>query len=632
MYGNTSTIQNSFQQTVNYGNNYSQYPQAVYNTHVIPNSTYPNNLTQRTISETVSTIPTLPIQRDSQVRRNVVEVPNRPQIAIQRSIPSVRINNVPGQTPSANPNNIQLKKLYFYGKCVDLTGWVQNCNKFDRIDPRGNISYYQHCITFKIGENFLSYIHDSKYEVLMRCVQCLPENNMIPIDSYPLEMDLKINDNNCGDILPRIEGKYSTTDLGFRIPYPTNLTPVIKRLIDRRGTINPLSININMTYPVVVKRKTFHNNEKAIFQFALYMKITPGDIIKKILSKPRFPKDKFIEQVVNKFSNSEDIGLEGMIVNLQSSITMTPIKIPFRGKNCKHLFPDDLQTYIETNVKNEKFCCKLCKAPCTPDDIIIDEYFCEILEKHSGVCKIEIFRDGSYKVVEVDNSDDEEIPSKIENKNESRDKKEIEIITIYDSSDEDDCLIVENHTGASETSSNTNKRLTSVIKCNTNQQEASKTPITPTFETAITNDTSKNDQNLINSRDNTLSKDTIQSNQLLINNENRITNTTITCDLNIVDTEKNQSNNFESTVIEQNIMPINSTEINSKKMNELSNSISSNSRKRVSNLINDLNSECSILGPSTSKKPIDCFKFTKEYIASQKAQFKFEPHPSDIFI
>uniref|UniRef100_A0A0N5B9M2 SP-RING-type domain-containing protein n=1 Tax=Strongyloides papillosus TaxID=174720 RepID=A0A0N5B9M2_STREA len=366
-------------------------------------------------------------------------------------------------------------RLYFYDEFCVIRPWDRNYRIIYRIDKRNNKSFafLQHTLPITITPSILQIIGtkngDVEYEVLLRSI-ALRNGVLQEKDSYPLDMELFIGNMNYTCLLPRIEAKYSSSDIGLRLGYPSVLTQAISSFNKSNPKQIPLDLVVNIMYPVQAIRKQVINNGHFSFKIALYSKKSPESVVMDILKRPMLPKSAFHENIKKEFNRDDDeVGFESMRISLQSSITMCSIKYPFRGKNCKHLIPDDLEDYLKQNVGNEKFQCKICKCRCTPDDIFIDEYYQEILKKNPKTCKIEIFLNGEYKIVETNDSDDEECGDQIIP---SKGSKEPEYI-IIDSSD-DECEVGENPAPSNSTGNEVSVERQQVVDVPESEQESSR--------------------------------------------------------------------------------------------------------------------------------------------------------------
>ena len=92
--------------------------------------------------------------------------------------------------------------------------------------------------------------------------------------------------------------------------------------------------------------------------------------------------------------------------SLVCSVSLRPIQIPARGKNCKHMQGFDLSNYLATNsvINGNRWRCMVCEDFLPVQDLMVDGFISKILDKHrnevsSARDKVEIYRDGSWKLL-----------------------------------------------------------------------------------------------------------------------------------------------------------------------------------------------------------------------------------------
>mmetsp|Transcript_27266 Transcript_27266/g.41780 ORF Transcript_27266/g.41780 Transcript_27266/m.41780 type:complete len:1025 (+) Transcript_27266:71-3145(+) len=92
--------------------------------------------------------------------------------------------------------------------------------------------------------------------------------------------------------------------------------------------------------------------------------------------------------------------------SLVCSVSLRPIQIPVRGKNCKHMQCFDLSNYLATNsvINGNRWRCMVCEDFLPVQDLMVDGFISKILDKHrhevsSARDKVEIYRDGSWKLL-----------------------------------------------------------------------------------------------------------------------------------------------------------------------------------------------------------------------------------------
>uniref|UniRef100_A0A0K0G1L4 SP-RING-type domain-containing protein n=1 Tax=Strongyloides venezuelensis TaxID=75913 RepID=A0A0K0G1L4_STRVS len=300
------------------------------------------------------------------------------------------------RSPSSEiyPVDRLMKKLYFHENIVNISPWQRSTNSDI------NNTVFINCI---IPSNIsISSLASTKTQVAQNCVllrssKLLLSNDNTPHeDTYPVLMRMFVNGCDHTNLLPR-EICYSSIDRKNRLSIPTVLNEAL--------LANPENIKNNKPYKIELRFDSAANrDDRFIFGIFTSTQKTVKEICAEIISREKLDFIRFSQDLKKFMSTSGDIQLEFAKISLLSSTTRRRIRIPFRGKYCNHLNPDDLEDYIEINRSSEAWKCKICKAICTPDDISVDEFYMEILSKHKRAEEIELYPDMSYKLFGGDES------------------------------------------------------------------------------------------------------------------------------------------------------------------------------------------------------------------------------------
>uniref|UniRef100_A0A0K0FM42 SP-RING-type domain-containing protein n=1 Tax=Strongyloides venezuelensis TaxID=75913 RepID=A0A0K0FM42_STRVS len=284
---------------------------------------------------------------------------------------------------------MNMRRLYFYDDVKRIGGW--NYVTVRSIDH--NVS-----LSFKLPSNLCRKIFfedgsemSPQTAFLLRCVRINDGNKTIdvPKDDYPVGMKLFINNVDVTTLLPR-EIAYTTSDRRERLSYPTILNKGIEEC--KEDCQHSKYLNIRVEF----KRDDNKNNTYAFGIFSSTQK-SVKDLCNMILSREKISIDEFKEDLHEFMPKSGDIELDCTKISLLSSITFRRIRIPFRGMNCNHIIPDDLEEYLEFNKDTEKWLCNICKNPCTPNDIMVDEFFEKILHKYPKDDEIFLYNEQRLK-------------------------------------------------------------------------------------------------------------------------------------------------------------------------------------------------------------------------------------------
>ncbi|CEF64627.1 Zinc finger, MIZ-type domain-containing protein [Strongyloides ratti] len=302
------------------------------------------------------------------------------------------------------------KKLFFYEEKKILCTYEEGSRNswFTTFDEKNKVTFCDHDFKFCVSSDILMSLTNPNtsnlYDIILRYISN-STNDESYSEKYPLDMEIFINDRNYTKLLPKLEEKNIPADFDRRVSYPTIITPAIingyeSSSQEKNDLISSCLFRVFIRYPLETGRRSHVNNKHFYFKIAFCLKNSPKAIINKLLKLSMLETKTFVMNIIKEFKPYE----ESMVIPLLSPTTKNNIILPFRGKYCEHLFPDDLECYLNQNVGNEEFLCRFCGNKCTPDDIFIDEYYYDILEKNPKITKIEVFKSGKYNVLETNDS------------------------------------------------------------------------------------------------------------------------------------------------------------------------------------------------------------------------------------
>uniref|UniRef100_A0A0K0DZN2 SP-RING-type domain-containing protein n=1 Tax=Strongyloides stercoralis TaxID=6248 RepID=A0A0K0DZN2_STRER len=277
-------------------------------------------------------------------------------------------------------DRINQKRLYFHKDIKRISGWklAGSHNMKQPIIFRFLLpDYFCDSLYYRMSHNFYP------VNLLLRCTRIINDKKIVRLEScYPRFLKLFINGREFSGFIPR-EINLNSKEKINKLPIPTILNNGILKFRPSFSKTDRKPITIELRYDV-------ESNKDSIFGFAIFTSVSRDhkSICQDILKKGTIKIETFYNEytkVMSKMDSSKHLE-----ISLISSINNKRIQIPFRGMKCDHLNPEDLDSYIKFNMKNELWLCTICKKSCTPDDIFIDEFFVKILEKHPTVGRITI--------------------------------------------------------------------------------------------------------------------------------------------------------------------------------------------------------------------------------------------------
>jgi hypothetical protein len=75
-------------------------------------------------------------------------------------------------------------------------------------------------------------------------------------------------------------------------------------------------------------------------------------------------------------------------VQLRCPLAYTRMSIPAKGKNCQHQQCFDMSAYVQFSMRQQLWHCPICHNAAAFVDLLIDDFFCTLLDKYkSGTLK-----------------------------------------------------------------------------------------------------------------------------------------------------------------------------------------------------------------------------------------------------
>ncbi|KAI9315099.1 hypothetical protein BX666DRAFT_355876 [Dichotomocladium elegans] len=152
------------------------------------------------------------------------------------------------------------------------------------------------------------------------------------------------------------------------------------------------------------------------FSIQVFVRETESAIVNKIMSKVLDINigRNIINKLLGKSGSNEDDDLEVLQptvrISLKCPISLMRIRIPVKGKDCRHPECFDLQSYLAISVENPKWRCPICSTYIPPDSIFRDGLNEKLLrELDKKVYEVEYSEDcDNYRISKSDDTEDEE--------------------------------------------------------------------------------------------------------------------------------------------------------------------------------------------------------------------------------
>ncbi|CAI6353469.1 unnamed protein product [Macrosiphum euphorbiae] len=250
-------------------------------------------------------------------------------------------------------------------------------------------------------------------------------------------------------IVLRLEQVGHTTIVNGRLPSNIHVSvnnydcKLPKLIFPETGDPTPwrLNVPIDITKQINFKKnkhtlKITYSNDPHTYVAGVFLseKVTSEDLLKEIKKRYLRRSDVTKEFIKNSLKNNDDMSVDSFIVSLKDPLTTQRMKVPARGKECKHLQCFDAKKFLQMNEQTQKWECPICKEQVKYENIEIDEFFYRILQSSKlskGSENIILLNDGTWTEskpmnTSLNNKEIISIDSDEDNINDNFDNEEIE--------------------------------------------------------------------------------------------------------------------------------------------------------------------------------------------------------------
>jgi len=286
-----------------------------------------------------------------------------------------------------------------------------------------NISTFNLTALHREIENIPNYIEKSwdserkeyKIQIILRLEQV--GLTSIVNDRLPSNIHVSVNNYDCK--LPKLIFPETGDPTPWRLNAPIDITKQINFKKKKQNTLKITWSNDPHTYVAGV---------------FLSEKLTSEDLLKEIKKRYLRRSDVTKEFIKNALKNNGDMSVDSFIVTLKDPLTTQRMKVPARGKECKHLQCFDAKKFLQMNEQKQTWECPICKEQVKYENIEIDEFFYRILQSSKLSEESEniiLLNDGTWTVskpiyTSLNNKEIIWIDSDEDNINENFDNEEIE--------------------------------------------------------------------------------------------------------------------------------------------------------------------------------------------------------------
>ncbi|XP_025193283.1 E3 SUMO-protein ligase PIAS1-like [Melanaphis sacchari] len=145
------------------------------------------------------------------------------------------------------------------------------------------------------------------------------------------------------------------------------------------------------------------NGNRYVLKMCVVQLLTAKDLLESILKNSRRSSEKTKVDIIKMFAKcNSDLITTYYCVSLVCPLSKLRMNIPAKSANCRHLKCFDAYTFLKMNENKPTWRCPICYKPCLFKDIIIFDYFLEILRnpRLNGSTDIMLLSNGTWYVYE----------------------------------------------------------------------------------------------------------------------------------------------------------------------------------------------------------------------------------------
>eukprot|EP00917_Polyrhabdina_sp_WS-2016_P024364 GHVP01052793.1.p1 GENE.GHVP01052793.1~~GHVP01052793.1.p1 ORF type:complete len:793 (+),score=128.83 GHVP01052793.1:260-2638(+) len=227
--------------------------------------------------------------------------------------------------------------------------------------------------------------HEWKRQTRQIIVRALKANSQALKHEWPETISIRINDNP-PDAVNAPQAEHKRRDIPF------NVTRYLK----------PFRNSIHISW------SNFHPPQHFAIGFFLTQTRTDSDVARDILEKRLVSREvgrRRIVSLLNESVDSEDVSCmeTSSRMRLTCPLTLLRITYPARGATCRHLQCFDLEAFVQVTHGNKAFNnrwkCPECNQRLFVEDIVVDGFVLNILEKAQNVDLVELDKEAKWKTI-----------------------------------------------------------------------------------------------------------------------------------------------------------------------------------------------------------------------------------------
>lgn len=253
-----------------------------------------------------------------------------------------------------------------------------------------NVSDVRTCEAMSQHRNSLSFsIKLNEHPPLQKCIDdisyrvmvfCAGDNTGVQDIAFPHQSELRVNG---GEIKANLRGLKNK-------PGSTRPVDITNSLRLRPNYAN----NIDFTYALT--------NKKYHLVLNLCKVVSVDELAERIKNGNKIPKDSVVREL-NQKAQDPDVVATSQVLSLKCPLTYMRLNVPCRGSKCTHIQCFDATSYLQLQEQGPQWLCPICNKSAPFDQLAVDEYVKDILEKTSkNLESVTIEPDGHWTAKSVE--------------------------------------------------------------------------------------------------------------------------------------------------------------------------------------------------------------------------------------
>ncbi|XP_028905933.1 E3 SUMO-protein ligase PIAS3-like isoform X2 [Ornithorhynchus anatinus] len=250
-----------------------------------------------------------------------------------------------------------------------------------KLAPRNSVMYKKTKLHFMASPEKLDEIHRTNEVQLgdetltFQLRFCLWDTQGPQIDHLPRHLSIRVNEKKCFVLKEKESNKH-----------PINITELV---------------HLSDVEPNIIKASWSLNDRQDYAMSLCWVKqLTTSDLLRELRAKDVFPASKTRAMIQEKLAaEAGEATASSFRISLMCPLGQSRMSMPCRALSCSHLQTFDALQYLQRNKEKETWRCPICVKKAYFKNLVVDEFFLNVLNIGPDFEEIEFLPDGSWSPV-----------------------------------------------------------------------------------------------------------------------------------------------------------------------------------------------------------------------------------------